>query len=167
MNTNERWRLARLARRANNQRGFTALELLIVALLIVLLAAIAIPSLTGSKRAANESLVKSRLASFAASQVTYRSAIGKNRYATLLQLRTTTAGGVPLIPPNEVDATGNPIANGGWILSQLETPTDTTFGAGMTTTYYPTAKHYCVFEDGVVRVDCCNCTRSSTMLTSN
>ncbi|MGH9826040.1 MAG: type II secretion system protein, partial [Blastocatellia bacterium] len=147
------------------ERGFSAIELLVVIVVIAILAAIVVPSLVQSKRAANESIVKARLSNAAAAESTYRASLGRNTYATLVQLRATTLGGPSLLPPTEMDQNGNALTNGGWTIQQLETPTTTTFGIGMTAAATTQSKsRYCVFEDGVVRSDCstCQCTRNSS-----
>ncbi|HYL97813.1 MAG TPA: prepilin-type N-terminal cleavage/methylation domain-containing protein [Blastocatellia bacterium] len=154
----------------SRERGFSAIELLVVIIIIAILAAIVVPSLLQSKRAANETIVKARLSNAAAAESTYRSSLGRNTYASLLQLRTTTLGGVSLLPSTEMDASGNALTYGGWTIGQLESPTTTTFGIGMTAAPSTQGKNrYCVFEDGVVRSACatCQCTRTSNPISTN
>ena len=158
--------------RRPKEHGFTLPEILIVIIIIMIILAFAIPNLFSSRKAANEGLVKPRLASAAAAQATYKSTLGRNTYATLAQLRSTVVGNVPLISPTEVDASGQPISDGGWIIGELEQPTANTFGLGMRPAGASTERLYCVFEDGVIRVvQCgsgqCNCTRSSSPVAKN
>lgn len=169
------------------QRGFSMVELLIVIAVIVIIAAIALPNLTKSKAAANEQLAKARAANVASTQATFRSVMRKNRYATLQELRNTTAGGVPLLSPADVDPSGVGISHGGWRLLEVESPTATTFAIAIeqdgaapdfsVSQAQPPREDgdggwvggggecfvsYCVHEDAVVRrSECGPCTRSS------
>ncbi len=145
----------RRRRTAAAQRGFTMIEILIVALVVILLIAVAIPGFIRSRRGASENMVKARLSTVAAAQSTFRSSMGRNRYATLGELRTTAAGGSSLISPTEVDSKGNPTAYEGWMISQIEAPTATTYGLQMRSVTSERDNLYCLYEDGVVRVKPC------------
>lgn len=74
-----------------NQKGFSLVELLVVVIIIAIIAAIAIPNLLASRRAANEASAIQALRTIHSAQATFFATTGANtNYGTLAQLGTAT-----------------------------------------------------------------------------
>jgi prepilin-type N-terminal cleavage/methylation domain-containing protein len=81
--------LFRAVSKARNHKGFTLLELLVVAAIIAIIAAIAIPQLLNAKRSAWESRAKATLRSYGETELAYQNTNNDRHWGTWVALVDT------------------------------------------------------------------------------
>ena len=138
--------------KTRGEKGVSLMELLIVMVILGIIAAIAIPQLIGSRRAANQKVAVVQFSDFHRAQKAYRNDLGVGRYGTLKQLRATRPDGDPLIDSQLVDTDGSGINYKGWVIGETDPPTATTYGLNLGPgADNPATYGFCLYDDGIVR----------------
>jgi type IV pilus assembly protein PilA len=137
-------------------KGFSLIELLIVVAIILIIAAIAVPSFLHSRMAANESAAVAAVRTLNTAQISYQSTYPSVGFASTLG----ALAGSSCSPPSSAgaclidSALAGGVRNGySYSVTNVTGTPNGTYNviAAPTVQYYSGARYFCSYADGVVR----------------
>lgn len=148
-----------------SNKGFSLIELMIVVVVIGIIAAISVPNLLASRRAANEASALRSLRTMATAQAIYHATAGMSNYGTAANLYSQQLIDNVVAAANNVNVGGNPVTNtakAGYRFSIVITAANPVAGVPASfvasaipaTTTGPTqtgAKRMCLMENGLMK----------------
>jgi type IV pilus assembly protein PilA len=150
------------------QRGFSAIELLLVVAIILIIAAIALPNLLRARIAANEASAASGVRTMMVAQIQYQTSYSSIGYAPSLaalggtSCATPTSNAACLIDNSIANATTLGAAKDGYLYGASGNASEFSVGnypASVGSTGY---NSFCAFGDGVLRTDSTGANNSSS-----
>jgi len=137
-------------------RGFSLIEMLVVVAIILIIAAVAVPSFLRSRMAANESAAAASIRTLNSAQISYNSAYPTVGYASTLG----ALGGTSCTPPNSTSAclidtvlAGGQRGGYNFTLSNVTGTPNSTYNVIATPILwnYSGMRYFCSYADAVVR----------------